>query len=74
MESHGNNSIAMTAFAHKDQTVRSVDLLWLQEGGNSRKQMKVLTKCTLWTFHESQRGFKIQIYKGKTCEGPCHLL
>lgn len=74
MESYGNNSIPVGAFARKDQTVRSLDLLWLQEGGNLRKQMKMLTKHTLWTFKESQRGFKIQIYKGKTFESPCHLL
>lgn len=73
MESCGNKGIPVGAFACKDQTVRTLDFLWLQEGGNLRKRMKMLTKRTLWTFKESQRGFKIQIYRGKTC-GPCHLL
>lgn len=73
MESYGDSVIPMGPFAHKDPTVRSVDL-WLQEGGSLRKQMKMLTKRTLWNFKESQCGFKIQIYKGKSCESPCHLL
>lgn len=47
MESYGNNGIPMGAFAHQDQTVSSLDLLWLQEGGNLRKQMKMWTKHTL---------------------------
>lgn len=74
MESYGNNGIPMGAFARTDQTVRTLDFPWLQEGGNLRKRMKTLTKHTLWNFKESQRGFKIQIYRGKTCESPCHLL
>lgn len=72
MESYGDSIIPMVPFAHKDPTVRSADL-WLQEGGNLRKQMKMLTKGTLWNFKESQCGFKIQIYKGKSCESPHHL-
>lgn len=42
-------------------------------GGTLRQQVKVLTKHTLWNFKESQRGFKIQRYKNKTCESPFHL-
>lgn len=74
MESYGNNSIPMVVFACEDQAVKLLDIFWLKKGGDLRKQMKMLTKHALWNFKGSQRGSKIEIYKGKTCESPCHLL
>lgn len=64
MESYDDSVIPMGPFAHKDPTVRSVDL-WLQEGESLRKQMKMLTKRTPWNFKESQCDFKIQIHEAK---------